>query len=195
MELQGKRVAILVEDDYEDLELWYPTLRLLEAGAHVTVVGTGAASYTSKHGIVVQADTHAEQVQAKDFDALIIPRGPASEVSKPSPALTEFVHAAIQLGKVVAAIAAAGHSMVAAHAQSEARALRFFSMQEEVVQSDGPYKDSAVIRQGNLILARLPVDLPAFCRMIIAALAEAPGPTTAVPIPTAGVASPPVAGL
>jgi protease I len=195
MELRGKRVAILVEDDYEDLELWYPTLRLLEAGAQVTVVGTGAAGYTSRHGIVVQADAHAGQVQAEDFDALVIPSSPASGVREPSPALTRFVGAAIRLGKVVAAAAAAGHSLVAAQAQSDARALRFFGMQEEVVQGDGPYKDSAVIRQGNLILARLPVDLPAFCRMIIAALAAAPGPPSGVPGPAAGVASPPVAGF
>jgi protease I len=191
MELQGKRVAILVEDNYEDLELWYPTLRLLEAGAHVTVVGTGAADYTSTHGIVVQADMHAEQVQAEEFDALIIPSGPTLAVREPKPALTAFVHAAIQLGKVVAAVATAGQSMVAAHVPSDARALRFFSMQEEIVQGDGPYKDSAVIRQGNLILARLPVDLPAFCRVIIAALAASPGPTR-VPVAAARTTSPSV---
>src|SRR5215470_17978407 len=116
MELQGKRVAILVEDNYEDLELWYPSLRLLEAGARVTVVGTGAASYTSKHGIVVQADTHAEQVHAEDFDALIIPSGPPLSVREPSPALSAFVYTAIQRGKVVAAVSVAGQHMVAAHA-------------------------------------------------------------------------------
>src|SRR5437763_1392961 len=59
MELQGKRVAILVEDGYEDRELWYPTLRLREAGAHVPVVATGAARYPSAHAVVGPADPPA----------------------------------------------------------------------------------------------------------------------------------------
>jgi protease I len=72
MELEGKRVAILAENYYEDLELWYPMLRLREAGAEITIVGSGADQYTSKHGYPVKADTSAEKVRASDFDAVII---------------------------------------------------------------------------------------------------------------------------
>jgi protease I len=75
MELTGKRVAMLVENLYEDLELWYPLLRLREAGAEVTTVGNGATSYTSKHGYPVKADTSVDHVSAADFDAVIIPGG------------------------------------------------------------------------------------------------------------------------
>jgi protease I len=173
MELQGKRVVVLVEDHYEDLELWYPTLRLREAGADVTLVGVGAAGYTSIHGIPVQVDTGAEQVHTEDFDAIVIPSGPTPEALGDHPALLGLVQAAIRQGKVVATTFSAGEAIVAAHDKGDESALRISTMNEDVVKDDtGLYKDSTVVRHGNLIMARTPVDLPAFCRMIIAALAE-----------------------
>jgi protease I len=66
MELKGKRVAVFAENNYEDLELWYPVLRLREAGADITIVGTGAQSYTSKHGYPVQADAKADAVRCSN---------------------------------------------------------------------------------------------------------------------------------
>jgi protease I len=96
-----------------------------------------------------------------------------------NPALTELVHTAIQQGKVVAAACTAGRLIVAAHDEADERAVRLFDMQEDVVKDEGPYEGSAVIREGSLIMARTPVDLPAFCRMIMAALAEPPPPTAA----------------
>lgn len=80
MSLDGKRVAVLAEDYYQELELWYPVLRLREAGAEVVVVGTGSAqTYTGKYGYPVTVDTEAGEVQASDFDALVIPGGYAPD--------------------------------------------------------------------------------------------------------------------
>jgi hypothetical protein len=70
-------------------------------------------------------------------------------------------------------------TVVVAHPEADERAVRFFTMQDDVVKDEGPYEGSAVIREGSLMMARTPVDLPAFCRMIIAALAEPPPPTVA----------------
>jgi protease I len=180
MELQGKRIAILVAEQYEDLEVWYPALRLREAGAEVAIVGTGAESYTSRHGLPIQVDSTAEQVQPDDFDAMIIPSGPTAEIFADNPAMTALVLTAIQQGKLVATTASAGRMMVATR-QGNERARRFFEMQEDVVRAEGPLEDSAVLREGNLIIARTPVDLLAFCRMIMAALAQPPAsPTTPV---------------
>lgn len=178
MELQGKHVVMLIAEQYDELEVWYPTLRLREAGAQVTLVGTGAARYTSKHGLPVQADTSAEQIQPDDFDAIIIPGGSSAEAFADNAAMTTLVQTAIQQGKLVAAMSAAGHMIVAAHAEGDERAQRFFGLQEEVLQEKGPLEGSAVIRQGNLIMARTPVDLLAFCRMVMAALADPPTPPT-----------------
>jgi protease I len=177
MELQGKRVVLLLAEQYDDLEVWYPTLRLREAGAQVILVGTGATLYTSKHGLLIQADVSAEQVQLDDFDAIIIPGGTSAEAFVDNPAMTTLVQTAIQQGKLVAAMSTAGYA-VAAHAEGDERAQRFFGLQEDVLQEKGLMEDSAVIRQGNLIIARTPVELLAFCRMLIAALADPPTPPT-----------------
>ena len=91
MELKGKHVAVLAEDLYEDLELWYPVHRFREAGAKVTVVGGGASRYSSKHGYPVTPDATAEKVSAADFDALIIPGGYAPNRMRRPKAMVDLV--------------------------------------------------------------------------------------------------------
>src|SRR3954447_5498931 len=103
--VKGKRVAVLVEKMYEDLELWYPVLRLKEAGCDVKVVGPKAGeSYPSKHGYPARADVSASEVKAGDFDAIIVPGGYSPDHMRRHPAMIELVAQGIQLGKVVAAI-------------------------------------------------------------------------------------------
>ena len=83
MKLQGKKIAILAENNYQELELWYPLLRMREAGAEVSVVGmAGVAEYTSKRGYPVTVDVAAEEVSADDFDAVIIPGGYAPDLMR-----------------------------------------------------------------------------------------------------------------
>jgi protease I len=178
MELQGKRIVVLVEEQYDDLEVWYPTLRLCEAGAEVIIVGMGAESYESKHGLPVHVDMQAEQVQIDDVDAVIVPSARAPEVFREHPAMATIVHAAIQQGKLVATTSAAGRMIAATSEEGDERARRLFEMQDDIVQDQSLLGESAVIREGNLIMARMPVDLPAFCRMIMAALAEPSAPST-----------------
>ncbi|HIE38599.1 MAG TPA: protease, partial [Anaerolineae bacterium] len=81
MKLTGKRVAVLAENNYQDLELWYPLLRLREEGVEVRVIGTGSATtYTSKHGYPVTVDAAADEVSAADFDGIVIPGGYAPDL-------------------------------------------------------------------------------------------------------------------
>src|SRR5262245_66469467 len=87
-QVKGKRVAVLVEKFYEDLELWYPVLRLREAGCHVTIVGPKAGeTYTSKHGYPAKAEAAASEVKASDLDAIIIPGGYSPDHMRRHPAL------------------------------------------------------------------------------------------------------------
>jgi protease I len=173
MTLEGKRVAVLAENSYQELELWYPLLRLREAGAEVLVVGTGSAdTYTSKLGYPVQVDVAADQVSATSLDAIVVPGGYAPDLMRRYPAMVSLVREAFEQGKIVAAICHAGWMLVSAGILSGKEATCFFSIKDDVINAGANYVDAEVVRDGNLITSRVPADLPAFCRTIIAALGE-----------------------
>lgn len=171
MELDGKRVAILAEELYQELELWYPLLRMREAGAEVRIVGTGSANtYSSKHGYPATADVAASEVSAADFDAVVIPGGYAPDRMRRYPAMVNLVREAFAQGKVVAAICHAGWMLASAGILEGKQATCFFAIKDDLVNAGANYVDEEVVRDGNLITSRTPDDLPAFCREIIAAL-------------------------
>jgi protease I len=171
MSLTGKRVAILAEDNYQDLELWYPLLRLREAGAEVMVIGTGSAeTYTSKHGYPVTVDAVADEVKAADFDAIIVPGGYAPDLLRRYEAVLKLVREAHQQGKVIAAICHAAWVLISAGILKGRRVTCVSAIKDDVVNAGATYLDQEVVHDGNLITSRMPADLPAFCRTIIAAL-------------------------
>jgi protease I len=173
MELQGKRVAVLAENMYHELELWYPLLRLREAGAETFVVGTGSAdTYTSKQGYPVQVDAVADEVNAADLDAIVIPGGYSPDLMRRSPAMVNLVREAFDQGKIVAAICHAGWMLVSADVVIGKNATCFYSIKDDLVNAGANYMDAEVVRDDNLITSRMPSDLPAFCRTIIEALQE-----------------------
>jgi protease I len=173
MELQGKRVAVLAENMYQELELWYPLLRLREAGAETMVVGTGSAgTYTSKHGYPVEVDVVADQVSAADVDAVVIPGGYSPDLMRRYPAMVSLVREAFEQGKVVAAICHAGWMLASAGVLRGKKATCFFAIKDDLVNAGAEYVDAEVVRDGSLITSRMPSDLPAFCRTIIEALSE-----------------------
>ena len=174
MKLDGKRIAILAENLYQEMELWVPYYRLREEGAEVKVVGGGGAkSYASKHGYPVNVDVQAEQVKAVEFDAVVVPGGYAPDLMRRNPAMVSLVREAAQQGKVVAAICHAGWMLVSAGVLKGRKATSFFSIKDDLVAAGADWKDAEVVVDGNLITSRKPDDLPAFCRAIIQALAKA----------------------
>ena len=176
MSLQGRRVAILVEDLYQDLEVWYPYYRLKEAGADVVFVGTGKPEYTGKYGYPVRPDTAADQVSAQEFDGLIVPGGFAPDLLRRFPAVIRLVREANRQGKVIGAICHAGWVLCSANVLRGRTATCFSAIKDDVVNAGAAYVDREVVRDGNLITARKPDDLPAFLHAIIGALAEHPAP-------------------
>lgn len=173
MELEGKRVAVLAENMYQELELWYPLLRLREAGAETFVVGSGSAgTYKSKGGYPVDVDVEAGQVSAADVDAVIIPGGYSPDLMRRYPDMVNLVREASQQGKVVAAICHAGWMLASADVVKGKNATCFYAIKDDLVNAGAIYVDAEVVRDGNLVTSRTPTDLPAFCRTIIEALSE-----------------------
>jgi len=172
MELRGKRIAILIEDLYNEFEFWYPYYRMKEAGAAVTVIGTGAKEYHSKIGLPAPGGVAAASVKAADFDAVIVPGGYAPDRMRRNAAMLNLVRDCFKQGKIVAAICHAGWMLVSAGILQGKTATCFSAIKDDVVNAGAKYVDQEVVRDGNLITSRTPDDLPAFCREIIAALSK-----------------------
>ena len=168
--LAGKRIAILVEDLYQDQEVWYPYYRLLEEGVEVLVVGTNKKEYKSKHGYPVTAHVTADKVSAKQFDGLIIPGGYAPDILRRYPDVIKLVRDMHEQGKVIGAICHAGWVLCSADIVRGKTVTCFVAIKDDLVHAGAKYVDRDVVRDGNLITSRKPDDLPAFMRTFIAAL-------------------------
>lgn len=171
MTLKGKHIAILAENNYQELELWYPLLRLREEGAEVRVVGTGSAeTYTSKYGYPVTVDTTADEVNPADLDAIIVPGGYAPDYLRRYPAVLNLVREVFSRNKVVAAICHGGWVLASAGILKGRKATCVSAIKDDLINAGATYLDQEVVQDGNLITSRQPDDLPAFCRAIIGAL-------------------------
>jgi protease I len=174
MRLSGKRAALLVEEIYNDFEVWIPYYRLLEEGVHVTVVGSGTAStYHSKYGIPINVDKNASEVTAMDFDAVVIPGGYAPDKMRIHQEMVSLVREAFNSGKIVAAICHAGWMLVSAGILKGKKATSYIAIKDDMVNAGALWEDSELVRDGNLITSRTPADLPAFCRTLVEAMSSA----------------------
>ena len=172
MSLQGKNIAVLVEQQYEDLELWYPVYRFREAGAHVEIVGCGKDSYPSKHGYPCKPTAQVGDLEGSRFDAVIIPGGYAPDHMRRCPAMIDFVKAAVDAGKIVAAICHAGWVLCSVRCIEGKEVTGFHAIKDDLENAGATYVDAEVVRDGQIITSRVPSDLPAFCRTISEALTE-----------------------
>jgi protease I len=173
MELQSKRAAILVEQQYQEMEVWYPLYRLREAGCKVTVVGPEAgATYPSKLGYPVKSDKAAKDVSANDFDLVVIPGGFAPDFMRRTDAMIRFVSAMAEQGKIVAAICHGPWVLCSTQALKGRKATCFFAIKDDVINAGANYVDMEVVRDGNIITSRKPDDLPMFMQTIIQAVKE-----------------------
>src|SRR5438128_6231716 len=173
-ELEGRRAAVLVEQQYQEMEVWYPVYRLREAGCKVTLVGPEAGqTYPSKLGYPAKSDRSARDVSADDFDILVIPGGFAPDFLRRSEAVLKLVSTMAEEGKVVAAICHGAWVLCSTQALKGKKATCFFAIKDDVSNAGARYVDAEVVRDGNLITSRKPDDLPAFLQAIIQAVREA----------------------
>jgi len=165
-----KKVLFFAADHYEDLELWYPKIRLKEAGYETVVAAKEKKTFKGKNGYPVNADLTLEEVNPDDYAALVIPGGYAPDIMRRYEKLLSIVRTIFRSGKPVAAICHAAWVPVSAGIVKGKRMTCFMSIKDDVMNAGAEYVDSEVVVDGNLITSRFPDDLPAFCKAIIAAL-------------------------
>lgn len=171
MEIAGSRVAVLVEEGFEDLEFWYPVIRLREAGATVVVLGNGRDHYRGKHGLGATPDAAVDSAVAGDLDALVIPGGHAPDHLRCSRITLDLVTRMHELGRIIAFICHAGWVPVSAGILRGREVTSYRSIRDDLVNAGAQWSDRPVVVDGNLISSRDPGDLPDFCRALISALA------------------------
>ncbi len=162
-----KKVAILVEDYYQVLEVWYPYLRLREEGIETILVGTGKKEYKSKDGYPAEEELSIKKAKADDFDAVVIPGGYAPDILRRYKEINDFVIEMHNKGKIIAAICRAGWVLVSAGILKGKKVTGFPAIKDDLVNAGAHFVDRQVVVDGNLITSRNPYDLPAFCREII----------------------------
>ena len=175
MKLENARVAVLVENLYQELELWYPVLRLREAGAPVTIVGSTAGEvYASKLGYPAVAELGIDEVSADDFDAVVVPGGFSPEYLRRNPAFVDLVRKLNERGSTVAAICHAGWLLATADIVNGRSVTSVPVIKDDVIHAGGDWQNEPVVVDGNLITSQLPNDLPQFLARILESLADLP---------------------
>ena len=172
--LDGKRIAILVEEGFEDAELIVPMRAMKNAGAKVVIVGSGSQEvYKGKRGnATIRVDATADKVRAEGFDAVIVPGGYAADKMRSYPSMVELVRKAHDLGKVVAAICHGPQLLISADIVRGRRVTSWPSVAVDLRNAGAEWIDVPVVQDGNLITSRKPADLPRFNKAIIEALRD-----------------------
>jgi protease I len=170
MALTNTTILFFAGPLYEDLELWYPKIRLEEEGARTVVAGTGERTYQGKRGYPLTVDTSVDQVRAEDFDGLVIPGGYAPDIMRRSQRLLQLTREIYEAGKPVAFICHAGWVPISAGIVKGKRGTSVGAIRDDLVNAGMIWEDSPVVVDGNLISSRTPADLGPFMKALLAAL-------------------------
>lgn len=171
--LDGKKILMFVDDVYEDLELWYPKLRMIEEGALVTVAGPESGKiYRGKNGYPCKADVSFNDVEEKDFDGLIIPGGFAPDKLRRVEKVLDLTRRFHEKGKLVAHICHAGWIPISAKIMKGFKCTSTPGIKDDIENAGAVWIDKPVVVDRHMISSRRPDDLPAFCKAIIEFLSK-----------------------
>jgi protease I len=169
--MAAKRVAIMVDEMYQVLEVWYPYYRLVEAALEVNLVAAEAKEqYHSKEGYPCVSDIAAGQANGRDYDCMVVPGGFAPDFMRRDAGVIKFANDMVNAGKVIAAICHGGWLLCSTKAYKGKKATCFMAIKDDIKNAGAEYVDAECVVDGNLITSRKPDDLPAFCTAILEAL-------------------------
>lgn len=172
--LAGQRILTFVEDVYEDLELWYPKLRLIEAGAQVVVAGPEAGkTYQGKNGYPCQSDAKIADMNSANFAGLVVPGGFMPDKLRRDPKVLSLVREFHAAGKLVAAICHGGWIPISAGVYRGVRVTGSLGIKDDLVNAGAIWEDAAVVVDRHFVSSRKPDDLPQFCEGILSVFAPA----------------------
>jgi protease I len=167
-QLADRRFLMFVDDVYEDLELWYPKLRLIEAGGHVTIAGPAAdAKYEGKNGYPCRSDAAIADMAAADFDGLVIPGGFMPDKLRRDAQVLKLTRDFASAGKLVAAICHGGWIPISAGVYRDVRVTGSAGIKDDLVNAGAIWEDKPVVVDRHFVSSRKPDDLPQFCRGIL----------------------------
>jgi protease I len=170
--LKSRRILVFVDDVYEDLELWYPKLRLQEAGAEIVVAGPDAGQeYAGKHGYPCRSDAAIREMRAGDFDGLVLPGGFMPDKLRRDPHVLQLVRDFSSVSKLVAAICHGGWIAISAGVYRGVRVTGSLGIKDDLINAGAQWEDAAVVVDRHFVSSRKPSDLPDFCRGILQVMA------------------------
>lgn len=155
-------ILCFVGPEYEDLEVWYPKLRLEEAGYEVPLVGMGEASYRGKHGYPAPVDGHARDFHSTELAGIIAPGGWAPDKLRRDKDVLAITRGVLEAGKLVATICHGPWILISAGILRGRTLTSTIGIRDDVVNAGATWVDRPVCVDGNIISARVPKDLPAF---------------------------------
>ena len=168
-----KKIAFLATDGYEDLELWYPIIRLKEAEYETELIGLGKRPIKGKHGYPATPDKNISEVNPDDYDGVIVPGGTKNpDYLRREKKVLDFVARLNDQGKLVAGICHAGWVLISAKVVKGRKATSYFAIKDDMINAGVIFEDSSVVIDGNLITSRTPDDLPDFMKAVLEFLKE-----------------------
>lgn len=169
--LAGKQILIFVGEIYEDLELWYPKLRLIEAGANVVIAGSESRKeYLGKHGYPCVSDIEISEVHVDEFDGVILPGGFMPDKLRRDSRVLEIVGEFNTAEKMIAAVCHGGWIAISAGVYRGVRVTGSPGIKDDLVNSGAIWEDNPVVVDRHFVSSRKPDDLPEFCRGILRVL-------------------------
>lgn len=169
--MNTQHILVLTGPDYEDLELWYPKLRLLEAGRTVTVAAPEAgATYHGKNGYPCISDACIHDIDSQDYQGLILPGGWMPDKLRREPKALELVREFNESAKMIAAICHGGWIAISAGVYHGVKVTGSLGIKDDLINAGATWVDESVVVDRHFISSRKPEDLPAFCKGIFQVL-------------------------